>query len=123
MPLLVPIAMVGRVTARPCIAPPLIGVRARVAVGHFARRVRPGLALLGWRVPIKALRLDALLALPGIDLVIVCSPDELHADHAIAALRAGKHVLVDKPFAATLADARRVAAEAEGAGRLLAIFS
>ncbi|MFN3797119.1 MAG: Gfo/Idh/MocA family oxidoreductase [Sphingobium yanoikuyae] len=49
---------------------------------------------------------DALLALPGIDLVIVCSPDELHADHAIAALRAGKHVLVDKPFATTLADAR-----------------
>ena len=65
---------------------------------------------------------DALLALPGIDLVIVCSPDELHADHAIAALRAGKHVLVDKPFATTLADARRVAAEAEAAGRLLTIF-
>ena len=40
----------------------------------------------------------------------------------VAALRAGKHVLVDKPFATTLADARRVAAEAEGAGRLLTIF-
>ena len=65
---------------------------------------------------------EALLAEPGIDLVIVCSPDALHADHAVAALRAGKHVLVDKPFAITLADARRVAAEAQAQGRLLTVF-
>lgn len=66
--------------------------------------------------------IDMLLARPGIDLVIVCSPDELHADHAIAALQAGKHVLVDKPFATSLADARRVAAAAEASGRVLTIF-
>ena len=65
---------------------------------------------------------DALLAEPGIDLIVVSSPDHLHADHAIAALRAGKHVVVDKPFATTLADARRVAAEGEGAGRQVTVF-
>jgi predicted dehydrogenase len=65
---------------------------------------------------------EALLAEPDIGLVIVCSPDALHAGHALAALRAGKHVLVDKPFATTLADARRVAEEADRQGRLLTIF-
>ena len=65
---------------------------------------------------------DALLAEPAIDLVVVSSPDALHAEHALAALRAGKHVLVDKPFATSLADAQRVADEAETQDRLLTIF-
>jgi predicted dehydrogenase len=65
---------------------------------------------------------EALLGEPGIDLVIVCSPDALHAEHAVASLRAGKHVLVDKPFATTVADARRMAAEAGVARRLLTAF-
>ena len=65
---------------------------------------------------------DALLAEPGIGLVVVSSPDALHAEHALAALRAGKHVLIDKPFATTLTDARNVASEAEARGLLLTIF-
>lgn len=64
----------------------------------------------------------ALLAEPGIDLIVVASPDPLHAEHAIAALDAGKHVLIDKPFATSLTDARRVAATAETAGRQVTIF-
>lgn len=64
----------------------------------------------------------ALLAEPGIDLVVVASPDALHAEHAIAALGAGKHVLIDKPFAANLADARRVAVTGEAAGKQVTIF-
>lgn len=64
---------------------------------------------------------DALLAEPGIDLVIVSSPDALHADHAIAALNAGKHVLIDKPFATSLADARRIIA-ADTRGQVLTVF-
>lgn len=66
--------------------------------------------------------LEALLEQPGIDLVIVSSPDALHAMHAVAALRAGKHVLVDKPFATDLADARLVATAAEHSGRMLTVF-
>ena len=64
----------------------------------------------------------ALLAEPDIDLVVVSSPDAFHAAHAVAALDAGRHVLVDKPFATTLADARQAAAEAERTGRLLTVF-
>lgn len=64
----------------------------------------------------------ALLDRPGIDLVIVCSPDDLHAEHALMALAAGKHVLIDKPFATSLADARRVAAEGEARGRIVTAF-
>jgi predicted dehydrogenase len=65
---------------------------------------------------------EALLEEPGIDLVIVSSPDALHAGHAMAALEAGKHVLVDKPFATSLADARRVLAASQTTDRLLTIF-
>lgn len=64
----------------------------------------------------------ALLAEPGIDLVIVSSPDELHAEHALAAIRAGKHVLIDKPFATTLVDARAIAAEGETKGVTVTAF-
>lgn len=64
----------------------------------------------------------ALFAEPGIDLVVVSSPDALHAEHAFAAIRAGKHVLVDKPFATTLEDAREVAATGEAAGVTVTAF-
>lgn len=65
---------------------------------------------------------DALLAVAGIDLVVVSSPDHLHAEHAIAALRAGKHVVIDKPFATSLTDAREVVTRAEQAGRTVTVF-
>ena len=65
---------------------------------------------------------DALLALPGIDLVVVASPDEHHAAHGMAALNAGKHVLIDKPFAVTLADAHALAARAHEQRRVLAVY-
>lgn len=93
------------------------GMSLRAVVSSDAAKVRadlPAMAVLP--------SVEALLAQPAIDLVVVCSPDMLHAEHAIAALRAGKHVLIDKPFATTSADARRVAQEAEAQERLLTIF-
>src|SRR5687767_13453235 len=42
---------------------------------------------------------------PGVEAVDVCLPHDLHASAAIAAARAGKHVLVEKPIAATLDEA------------------
>jgi predicted dehydrogenase len=53
-----------------------------------------------------------LVADPDVDLVDVTTPNDLHAEQAIAALEAGKHVACEKPLAGTLADARRMAAAA-----------
>ena len=49
---------------------------------------------------------------PEIDLVCICTPNNVHADVAVAALEAGKHVWCEKPIAATTQDAKRMA-EAE----------
>ena len=62
-----------------------------------------------------------LLALPEIDAVSVCLPNDLHAPVTVAALQAGKHVLCEKPMARSLADAEAMAAAARETGRTLAI--
>lgn len=59
---------------------------------------------------------------PGIALVIIATPNATHASLAEAALRAGKHVVVDKPFTLSLADARRLADLAAESGRVLSVF-
>ena len=51
-----------------------------------------------------------------VDGIAVCTPNALHAEMTIAAARAGKHVLVEKPLAPTLAEADRMIAAAAGAG-------
>ena len=60
--------------------------------------------------------LDELLAHPGLEAVHVAGPVSTHAEHAIAAARAGLHVLCEKPLAASLAEARAVVAAIEQAG-------
>ncbi len=66
--------------------------------------------------------LEEALADPAIDLVVIATPNALHAPQAIAALAAGKPVVVDKPFALTAAEARTMADAATTAGKLLAVF-
>ncbi len=51
---------------------------------------------------------DSLLADPQVDIVYVATPHPMHAANAIAALNAGKHVLVEKPFTLNAAEARAV---------------
>lgn len=55
--------------------------------------------------------------LDHVDAVAVVTPDQFHAEPSIAALRAGKHLLCEKPLTVTLAEARTVAAEAVKAGK------
>ena len=59
-----------------------------------------------------------LLADPDIDLIDICNPTDLHPSFAIAALNAGKHVLVEKAIALTAHDADAMLAAARDAGRL-----
>ncbi|HET6573797.1 MAG TPA: Gfo/Idh/MocA family oxidoreductase, partial [Fimbriiglobus sp.] len=63
----------------------------------------------------------ALLADPEIDLIDVCNPTHLHPEFAIAALKAGKHVLIEKAIALTAAAADRILAAAKSAGKLLMV--
>ena len=69
--------------------------------------------------------LEEMLAAHGqgseapIDVVYVGSPNSLHAEHTIAALEAGFHVLVEKPFALTAAQAHAMVEAARRAGRFL----
>jgi predicted dehydrogenase len=64
---------------------------------------------------------DALLADGNIDAVDICLPTDLHADVAIRALRAGKHVLCEKPMALDRAAADRMIEEADRQGRILMV--
>ena len=65
-------------------------------------------------------RAEAMLESPDIDAVIIATPNGLHAEQTIAALRAGKHVFCQKPIAMTLEEADSVVAEAaRHSGRVL----
>jgi predicted dehydrogenase len=66
-------------------------------------------------------RLEALLADPDVDLVDVCNPTDLHPQTAIAALKAGKHVLVEKAIALQPRDADAMLAAAGQSGKLLMV--
>ena len=62
----------------------------------------------------------ALVGAADLDVVLVCTPPHLHAEMTIAALEAGKHVLCEKPFARTGAEAERMVHAARTHGKALA---
>ncbi|HMH21891.1 MAG TPA: Gfo/Idh/MocA family oxidoreductase [Puia sp.] len=66
--------------------------------------------------------LEELLDDKAVELVIVNTPNYTHYAFAKAALLAGKHVVVEKPFASTVAEAKELAALAATAGRKLSVF-
>ncbi|MEX2519895.1 MAG: Gfo/Idh/MocA family oxidoreductase [Paracoccaceae bacterium] len=60
--------------------------------------------------------IEALCADPEVEAIYVATPHEMHAEHVLAAVRAGKHVLVDKPLAVRLEDGARMVDAARSAG-------
>src|SRR4051812_8737659 len=58
-------------------------------------------------------RIDAMLADPRVEAVIVATPTAMHFEHVSLALAAGKHVLVEKPMALELDQSRRLVEDAE----------
>jgi scyllo-inositol 2-dehydrogenase (NADP+) len=65
---------------------------------------------------------DQLLQDPEVELVVVAAPNTVHHQLAGAALRAGRHVVVDKPFVVTTAQADELIALARTEDRLLSVF-
>jgi predicted dehydrogenase len=89
-----------------------------VEVGAVAARDRRRAEAFAARYGVPAVH-DSyadLLGDPSLDAVYVPLPNGLHAQWTLAALKAGKHVLCEKPFTANAAQARQVAAAADGTG-------
>jgi len=81
--------------------------------GRNAEAVRAAAAKLGWKETETDWR--KLIARDDVQLVDVCTPGDSHAEIAIAALEAGKHVLCEKPLANTVEEAEAMTAAAEAA--------
>ncbi len=94
---------------KPPVAPVMQTVFGRnaEAVAEFART-------WGWRN--SSTDWKATVAAPDVDLVDVVTPNNMHAEVALAALKAGKHVACEKPIARTIDEARKMVAAAGEAG-------
>jgi predicted dehydrogenase len=84
-----------------------------VIVGRDAAKTQAAAERLGWAEAATDWR--AVVARDDIDLVDICSPGDSHAEIAIAALAAGKHVLCEKPLANTVEEAQAMADAARAA--------
>ncbi|MFE4002289.1 Gfo/Idh/MocA family protein [Nocardioides sp. YIM B13467] len=84
--------------------------RMQVLCGRDATRVAEAATRFGWEESVTDWR--DVIARDDVDLVDVCTPGDTHAEIAIAALEAGKHVLCEKPLANSVAEAERMAAAA-----------
>jgi predicted dehydrogenase len=84
-----------------------------VVVGRDADRAAEAAGRLGWAESSADWR--EVVARDDIDLVDICTPGDTHAEIAIAALEAGKHVLCEKPLANTVAEAEAMSEAAEKA--------
>lgn len=88
-------------------------IEQKVLVGRHARDVAEAAAKHGWAESATDWR--EVIARDDVHIVDICAPGWLHAEIAVAALEAGKHVLVEKPLANTLAEAERMTEAARAA--------
>lgn len=115
------IAGCGAVTER-YYAPALTGLNRRVRIVGLHDTAPARMDAIGVHFPDagRAASFQALLDLRA-DLVILASPPAFHAGQAIAALKAGSHVLCEKPMALSVEEATAMTAAAKQHGRLLAV--
>lgn len=85
----------------------------RVLGGRDAGAVKAAADRLGWQESVTSWQ--ELVDRDDVDLVDICSPGRTHAEIAVAALEAGKHVLCEKPLANTVTEAELMVAAAEAA--------
>ena len=83
----------------------------RVVVGRDAGRAAAAAERLGWEESSGDWR--SVVAREDIDVIDICTPGDSHAEIAVAALAAGKHVLCEKPLANSVAEAEQMTAAAE----------
>ncbi len=93
---------------------PHFNLHSIVTTGTLAAQKYPAVRILN--------SLDELLSNPAIDLVIICSPNALHYPQAKAAMQAGKHVIVEKPFTVNSTEAKSLIEIADQTGRKIFPF-
>lgn len=93
------------------------GLRLATIVSSQAAAISPD-----WPEVLCTADTSAMLADQNIDLVVLATPNDSHYQLAHQALLAGKHVVVDKPFTTTLAEARQLEALAQQQNRMLSVF-
>lgn len=121
-PLSIPnVALVGFGYAGQTFHAPLIAACPDLRL-HSIVTQKPDEARAAWPDARPVETFEAVLADPEIDLVVLATPNDLHAPQARAALEAGKAVVIDKPFALSLAEARGVADLARAKGLFLSVF-
>lgn len=115
------VAVVGFGNAGRTFHAPLVAAETGLTL-HTIVSSRPDEVAAVWPGVPVAPSLEAVLDDPAIDLIVLATPDALHAAQAEAALNAGKAVVVDKPFALTHADAARVVDLARSKDLPLSVF-
>jgi predicted dehydrogenase len=90
------------------------GIEMRAICGRDAAAVEAARAQLGWQQAVTDWR--EVVNSPDIDIVDITTPNESHAEIAIAAAKAGKHVLCEKPLAMTVKQCQAMVAAAKKAG-------
>lgn len=93
---------------------------AAIVSGNRARQEQARATWPGVRILADAG--DAWRAARDFDVAVISTPNRTHAPLAIAALRAGLHVVVDKPFATSASEARSIVEEADRCGRLVTVY-
>ena len=66
--------------------------------------------------------IDEMLADPALELVVITTPNDTHFDYTARALRAGRHVVLEKPFTITSEEAKKLIAIAKESGKVLSVF-
>jgi predicted dehydrogenase len=66
--------------------------------------------------------LEDMLTDPGLELMVITTPNDTHFDYAARALRAGKHVVLEKPFTISSREAAELIRIAAGSGKVLSVF-
>jgi predicted dehydrogenase len=90
-----------------------LSARMRVVCGRSPQGVAAAAEKFGWESHTTDWR--TLIERDDVDLIDICTPGDTHAEIALAALAAGKHVMCEKPLANTVAEAREMAAAATAA--------
>lgn len=113
----------GDIAPTHCKALPQHGYHLRAATSRTRARAESLVQEYGSEETVVCDSLETLLARDDLDCVLIATPPYLHTQQTIAALRAGKHVLCEKPFALTTEDCDAIQCVSEETGRKVISFS